>query len=327
MGGAGAVHAQSAVYAPVVVGAVPGQPYVAYETTDSLGRTIRFYISEAERDAPALPLVVYIQGSGTRSHFVREGERVVGQGGHNTVRDVVAGRARLLIVEKPGVDYLANPARSDGVGAGPVFRREHTLPRWTEAVHAAIRAALAVPGVDSTRILVAGHSEGGLVAARLAAEHERITHVALLAGGGPTQLYDLVELARRGTFFSRVSDDPAERMEYVYEQWAAIRRQPEAADSIWFGHSYARWASFLADAPVLELARTDAAIYLAQGTRDDAVTVESFDMLRAQLVALGRDVTARRVEGADHNFDTPGSTDGWAVQWSALIDWFLAPSQ
>ncbi|HEX6838567.1 MAG TPA: hypothetical protein VF334_18445 [Polyangia bacterium] len=81
-------------------------------------------------------------------------------------------------------------------GCSAEFLREHMLSRWAEAVAAAIRSAVKLPEVDPRRLLVVGWSEGGIVAARVAADHPRmVTHVASLAGGGPTQLFDLVVAA------------------------------------------------------------------------------------------------------------------------------------
>ena len=68
---------------------------------------------------------------------------------------------------------------------------------------AGVRAARTLPGVDPARTLAAGHSEGGIVAAHVAAGDSAVTHVAVLAGGGPTQLHDLVELARQGGYVPR----------------------------------------------------------------------------------------------------------------------------
>jgi hypothetical protein len=102
------------------------------------------------------------------------------------------------------------------------------------------------------------------------------------------------------------------------------------------------------------LARTKARIFLAHGTADRNVTVAHFDMLYAHLLARGKDVTARRVEGADHGYRiaeppqhtnaggapalpqgrreggaTAGGTpalperDGWREIFEAVRDWFF----
>jgi pimeloyl-ACP methyl ester carboxylesterase len=164
--------------------------------------------------------VVFIQGSGCDSLFIKVGDRV-GGGIQNLLLPFAKGRARVLVVEKPGVNYL-DQSKQPGAAEGcrPEFLQEHTLDRWAEAVNTAIKAAHELPQIDATKTLVVGHSEGGLVAARVAALNAKITHVASLAGGGPTQLFDLVETAGAQSGSATTSGDIAEQ---VYDEWKKIQ--------------------------------------------------------------------------------------------------------
>jgi hypothetical protein len=148
---------------------IPGQPYLRFFTGDAHERKIVFYLSEEPLEAEPLPLVVYVQGSGSESLFVPDGDAVRANMGHDVVAGAFRGRARLVIVEKPGVEYLAT-------AASDAFEREHTPERWTEAVHAVLEAARKLPEVAPGKILVVGHEEGGPVASRLVAEYDWVTH-------------------------------------------------------------------------------------------------------------------------------------------------------
>ena len=299
-------------------------PYLEYETVDRFGRSIRFYLSETSAGELELPLVVYVQGSSSASHFVLNNSRVAGNNGHLSVFDVVRGRARLLLIEKPGVEYLDDPLGGSASEASSVFRQEHTLDRWTEAVVAAIKATMTLPDIRQGRLLVAGHSEGGIVAANVAHKFENVSHVALLAGGGPSQLYSIVELARQGQFFSHISDNPNERVDYVLNYWQRISNAPVEADSIFFGHTFKRWHSFLSSSPLELLSSSNDQIFVAQGTADVAVPVTSFEMLCAQLISQGLSPECLRMEGADHSFrDVNTSEDRWSEVWGLIVDWFL----
>jgi pimeloyl-ACP methyl ester carboxylesterase len=303
---------------------VRGQPYERFQTTDGLDRTIIYYLSEPGGGAAALPLVVYVQGSGCTSHFTRRGDRIVPRNGHIGIQQVLAGRARLLIVEKPGVEFLDDPTTPATRSGSAQFRVEHTLDRWSEAVVAAIRAAHDRPDIAPGRTLVIGHSEGGIVAARIARRLPRVvTDVAILAGGGPSQLFSLITLARRGEFFSHVSDDPEARVAHVIAQWQAILDDPQSTEELFFGFAYRRWSSFLASSPSEELAETPARVYIAQGTEDRAVDPASADMLYVELLRRGREVHYDRVEGADHSFHVPGGDDGWQQVTERVLRWFL----
>jgi pimeloyl-ACP methyl ester carboxylesterase len=226
------------------------------------------------------------------------------------------------------VKFLDAPKRpGTAEGASEEFLKEHTLPRWAEANVAALRAVWTLPGIDRSRALVVGHSEGGIVAARIAAELPGVTHVASLAGGGPTQLFSLAEI--RGQ--PRPGDKPGDatrRMQAVYDEWARIQADPDSISRFWLGHPYRRWSSFLKTSVEAELLRTKARIFLAQGTLDAAVPVTGHDVLGAELRVQGRDVTAERLEGADHGFrrqdDPKDSTQGMQALFGRLLEWFLA---
>jgi uncharacterized protein (TIGR03067 family) len=309
-----------------------GVPFDRYTTRDAAGRTITFYLFRPPKGpAEKLPLAVFVQGSGCASVFASKDGKIAG-GIQDLLLAAGKDRLRVLVVEKPGVRFGDMPKDpGSGEEGSAEFRKEHVLPRWVEAVNAAVRAGEQVPGVDWSRTLVVGHSEGGIVAAHLAAANRRVTHVAVLAGGGPTQLFDLLELAAR----PRRPDEPAEeaqaRVRRIQEGWAAVRADPESADKFWLGHPHRRWSSFLKTSTQEGLLASRAAVFLAQGTADTSVSVTGFDTLRAELTARGRDVTAERLDGCDHTFRkpgaAPGSLDGFRDVLGRAADWFLRNSE
>ena len=304
---------------------VPNQPYEKFSTADRFGREIVFYLSRTASRNP-LPLVAYIEGSGCGSRFEERDGKIRPAGGHIVVADVFKDRARVLVVEKPGVKYLTQPP--DGCRDSTEFNREHTLKRWAEANEAAIRAARRLPNISRDKTLVVGHSEGGLVACRVARDLPRIvTHVSTIAGGGASQLYDLLALARRGEFFDEVSTDPERRVRFVLDKWKDIQADPENAEKFFFGFAHRRWSTFLAASPIEELSRVRAQIYIAQGTADKAVDSTSADALYAQLVAQNKPVVYDRVADANHSFrikDQP-KTDGWQELFERIARWFTQP--
>ncbi|HRK21740.1 MAG TPA: hypothetical protein PLX06_08030, partial [Fimbriimonadaceae bacterium] len=248
---------------------VPRQPYFRHQAADAQGRAVTYYLSEPAPGEPAeIPLVVYVQGSGWSSHFIQSSDgRIVGANGHSSIADVVRGKARLMLIEKPGVNYLEASSEPGGPEA---FRKAFTADRWGDTVRAAVGKYLK-EHPKTSRLLVAGHSEGGLIAAMLATVLEvPATHLAILAGGGPSQLFDLITLARRGDFFASISDDPEKRVQHVLAEWDKITKDPGSHEKLFFGHTYQRWFSFLARS-VNELADlTLAKVMIVQGGMDRA---------------------------------------------------------
>src|SRR5215471_12611339 len=120
----------------------PGIPYTRYYTTDQFDRRITFYI-DGKQDEPA-PIAVSVLGSGAFSNFIRRGDRILDA--HRIAREVFGGRAHIVIVEKPGVEFLEqHPDRGTAKQGSAEFRHQHTLERWSEAVSAALRAARGLP--------------------------------------------------------------------------------------------------------------------------------------------------------------------------------------
>jgi dienelactone hydrolase len=292
-----------------------GVPFNRYTTTDAHGRKISFYLSSG--GGKPQPLAVFIQGSGCDSQFKRSRDRIAG-GYQNILRSAGKGQVRVMAVEKPGVQFLdASRQPGSAVGCSQEFLEQHTLPLWADAINVAIRAAVTLPGIDASRVLVAGHSEGGIVAARVAADNSQVTHVALLSGGGPAQLFQRAEDARQ-----KGGEAAAES---VYRAWAEIEKDPESTAKFFQGHPYRRWSSFLVTSPIQELLRSNAQIYAAQGTRDPTVPIVELDLLRAELAAHKRDAVIDRIEGADHALNKDGQSPprGMSEVLERVVAWFV----
>ena len=300
-----------------------GTQFERYFTRDKFGREITFYLSRQTVADAKLPLIVSVQGSGCMSNFTKRGELVYG-GIQNLVLNLANGKARVMVVEKPGVKFLDTSERpGTALGCSQEFLAEHTLERWAEAVGASVRAAHQLPELDRSKTLIEGHSEGGIIAARVAAENSVVTHVASLSGGGPTQLFDLVELARQNPppTGNGSTTDPGQR---VFDAWKEIQADPDSTTKFLRAHPYRRWSSFMKSSVYEELMKSNTKIYLAQGTLDKAVTVASFDVLRASLATKGRDLTVERLEGADHGFSRgTDDRDGFRKVLANIVNWFL----
>jgi len=317
---------------------IPRSRWARYFTRDVLDRVIVFYVcaprGDAAQESTPLPVIVFVQGSGSQSVFTRvetpDGVRYSPSGGQGSVAQAARERALAIVVEKPAVRFAESPARpGSGEQGSDEFRREHTLERWCAAVSAALKAALTLPRADRTRVLVEGHSEGGLVACKVAADNPEVTHIATLAGGGPTQLYDLIELARRGDFCGNSTQGGDECVRRMLTMWERVLANPDASDEFFLGHPHRRWSTFLATSPMEQLAKTRARVFIGQGQDDRAVLPASADILYASLRASGREATLARVPG-DHAFmlaSKDGGPDpaGWQAMHDRVVEWFLAP--
>jgi dienelactone hydrolase len=297
-------------------------PFDRFFVQDEFNRRIALYLERTTSTAHKLPLAVFILGSGASSNFlIRDGRTLHA---HRAFLNALDGRARLLVVEKVGVSFGARPDRpGTAAGSSEEFRREHTFERWVAAISAATAAARMIDGIDRSRSLIVGHSEGALVAAGVAARDPLVTHVACLAGGGVTQLFSFLQEARLGRL-KFLGATPDEQIAGLFKQWREIVLDANDPNRMWLGHAYPRWATFMRRSLLEELQQSKARVFIAAGSEDGANAATSVDLLHATLLSKGRDVTAVLVQGADHGFQFPAdrNRDGWTEILQRVSDWF-----
>jgi pimeloyl-ACP methyl ester carboxylesterase len=295
---------------------VGDKPFRRYVVAGRNGERITFYLSTQQEPAHPVPLIVWVQGTGCSSHFVPVGERI-GSGLQSLLYSVARGRARVLAVEKPGVEFLDDhPDDSDASACRPEYRAQYTLERFATTIADAIQAAHGLPGVDASKTLVIGVSEGGIVAMRVSNVSPRVTHAASLSGGGPVYLFHMAEFMRE-----RHLDAEKE----VYACWNEMLKDPESTTKFCWGQTYRTWSSFMKTSIIEEALKSHARLYFAHGSADRQNSVAGFDVLRAELAAKQRKAVFERIEGADHALDLPNQQipEGLEAVFGRVVNWFL----
>jgi len=296
---------------------VLGTPFERREVTDSLGRTITYYVSHPSKPAP---LLLMIQGSGCAGVFHIQGEH-----SYSTLFDLLPlaadGAFTVVAVEKP----FADPDAKGGTASNcsPRFNADFTAERWLAAIEASVDDASRLPQIDHRRMLVIGLSEGAVMASLLASHDRRVTDVAVIGGSGTSQLFDFIALA-----YSQCFDRTACIVD-VEHQVAAINADPDSSTAFAWGHPFKRWSSFFRVDPGEELLRSRARVYLAFGTADTSVPALSQEVAVAKLHAAGRDVTVRRIDDAGHTLAPAGHADFGALdaEYHAILAWFWSAAR
>lgn len=298
---------------------LPNQPYDKYELKKDKD-TIIFYLSVTSHKEN-LPLIVYVQGSGMNSLFENRNGKIVSTSGHRTWFIVGQEKYRVLVVEKPGVKYLQK-------GESESFDHKFSLESWSSTIMNAIDYVIQNEKIDKDKILLAGHSEGGIVASKVAnLMKDKISNVAILAGEGPSQLYSLYKFADDGTFFNTKEHNmptSEQRISYLKEQLNNILSEPNNTEKKFFGFTYLRWSSMLKTSVIEELLDYNGKILLLQGTSDKAVYPETSIVAYTTLLTKGKNIELELIENADHSFnilDNP-EIDGWKMVIEKIIQWF-----
>ena len=260
-----------------------------------------------------VPVVITISGSGPQERDSRI-SIVPGYEFFRQIADTLGRR---------GVAVLRFDDRGVGESGGRESAVKSTTADFADDVRSIITWLRARSDVDGARIMLAGHSEGAIMAPMIAATDPRLRAIALMAGPA----YD----GRRVILFqNRESIDNVPGLTAAQRDslWKTV---PAGLDSLaksnpWMGF-------FMSYKPLVTARKVKQPVLLLQGATDHQVTPEQADSLLAALRSSGnRDVTLRKFPATNHLFvsDPSGSISGYAqlknVRVSkdvlgALADW------
>ncbi len=282
-----------------------------------------FVTADAPDSAAPRPLLIYIDGSGAQSQFTLLDDGRVSVGLLGLAYKQAGDRFAVAGCDKRGVEFgKGGRSAGSGEGASPEYTQSATYDGRVSEVRLLIDALAAQPWIDASKIVLVGHSEGADVAAGVAAADPRVTHVAFLAGGGPTQMFDLMVLRRKAMAAGGATAEQIEQsIAELEEDYRRVFAAPDSADDLFMGHAYRRWSSFFAHPPVDNLLRSRAKLFLMHGSQDQSVPIESFDLLVADLIRAGRkDVEVRRCANCDHSLSDIGGSGAQAALEQVFAD-------
>lgn len=150
--------------------------------------------------------------------------------------------------------------------------RDYTIDdETTDDAVAAVGALRKAPGIDPKRIFVLGHSQGGMLAPRIAAKAGGVAGIVLLAAPARPLLDILVEQNQRLAVLDDRQTSEAERaaIEKLEAQVAAARNDAQAKpDALPMGLPGRYWRSTDAVDPVAEARQAAMPMLVLQGARD-----------------------------------------------------------
>jgi dienelactone hydrolase len=251
------------------------------------------------RGAERVPGVVLLAGSGPND---RDAKIV-----HNLpFRDLAWGLASrgIAVLRFDKVTF----AHARAVAAKPSFTM---TDEYVPDAVAAVAALQATPGVDPDRVFIAGHSQGGTVAPRVAYADPNVAGLILLAAGAQPMHWSAVRQLRYLAGLNPVTAELASKTLDVVTQQAAAVDGPDLApdtppDGLLFGLPAPYWLDVRSYDPVAAAVHLDLPILVLQGGRDYQATVADDLALWREGLAGRSDVTIR-VFDADNHFFFPGT--------------------
>jgi len=297
----------------------------AIAATAPVGGIDAYVVRASEKRAP---LVVFVQGSAYLPLFRVRKER----GRRRTVSTVPGGieeyirsRKRALnfaFVERTGFKSFEVISRTDENRArGTKPPSDVSKETRVRDVAAVARAFSAEPWVSD--LILVGHSEGADVASAVVRDigADQIRALGLLAGGGPTQFFDFVIEARR--------TGAATKVQQVFDELLQLD-DPNSRPTEYRGHPVERILSYAVETSILaELSAVQIPVFIAQGTEDTHVPVESSDLLALELLRMRPLRPVRYVIGSDldHGFVGVDGRDHSAAIFDDFLSWAVSSNK
>ncbi|PHX66264.1 MAG: hypothetical protein CK550_00505 [Gemmatimonadetes bacterium] len=306
----------SSAPAPIDYGAPANAPYTAEDVVipTSRGYTLAGTLTRP-KGAAKMPAVVTISGSGPQDRD----SRISIVPNYAPFRDIADTLGRR------GIAVLRVDDRGVGASGGAASRANATSADFADDVASAVAYLRARRDIDGTRIALAGHSEGGLIAPLVAAKDPTVRAIALLAGPA----YN----GRRILEFQNENAIKA-ATQLTETQRDSIRRTvPKGLDSLSAANTWMGF--FMKTEPSAALRRVKQPTLVLQGDTDQQVTPEQADSIATILKGSGNTrVTVRHFPATNHLFlvDPSGAPGGYTALkdtklrrevLGALADWVV----
>lgn len=266
------------------------------------------------------PLFFFCQGSLPIPLIIHEGPSVYGTFPFDP--DSLTDRYHLAIVGKPGIPLIAaatdlqpNFTVVDSTGNFPGgYVQRNLLSYYIPRNLAVVRHLRKQDWISKRELVVAGHSEGSTIAAKMAAESKGITHL-IYSGGNP--MGRILSIVQQG----RASETDTDSTRYGEEgigYWAAVvanKNELHSAD----GDSYR--ATYEFSEPMLPyLLRLSIPVLVCYGTKDWNAPYN--DLLRVEAIRKHlTHIAFRAFIGLEHNYfpvNEGGRPDHGVFNWDKV---------
>lgn len=280
-------------------------------------------LSKKGEEKQKKPLFLFIQGSLPKPLILYSDHKTYNVFPFNA--SILLDGFHLAIVSKPYVPLMSdvsllkpNMAYVDSAtGLAPVnYSKRNYLDYYAKRNKRVIRYLLNQGWFDKNKVVVAGHSEGAAIAAKLAMRSNKVTHL-IFSSTNP--------FGRMATIVSQIranDDSVGTATEQQFEFWKEVVKSPEN-NEITAGDTFKAIYSFFVP-PIHYLRKLKIPVMVTYGTKD--VAAPFFDYMRIEIIQKKKkNFTFKPYVGREHNFfgfDKTGQIDYDQFGWDKVAeDW------
>ncbi len=270
------------------------------------------------------PLIVYLQGSTNFPlYYLNPNGRY--SSGITLNLNSISNNYHIVLISKPNTPLVDSiriaPSGRKQYPMKEGYREKYSLDWSANSTDKVINDALKKLNVDSSTVIVWGHSEGSQVAPAVAVKNKNITHVISMMGNSLNHLYDFILMERVSAFNGEKSNEKAQsNIDSLYLEYEKIYNDPKSTTKEWFGETYYKWSSFSLTSPLENMLKLNIPIlYIAGG--EDRHSILNMDYAKLEFLRKGKDnLTYKVFPNYDHFFMETKTDKSGKKEWIDHLD-------
>lgn len=276
-----------------------------YISMDYLQETVEIIIkSKKGEELKKKPLLIYIQGSLAKP-LIRYSDNGRFKPPYSFDARIFLDHFHIVSIKKPGLPLIANSKdltdRGEYVNKKTrnrpqKFNHNNYLDYYVERNKKVIQFLLTNSWVDSSKIVVAGHSQGSSIALGMADKIPEITHL-IYSAGGPYfgTIVDQIQQERK-----QEKNETDSFAQEVLNYWKTVVNDPLNTDSNEGNDTHRMWHSFSTSENEI-FKRLKIPVLVCYGTKDTAAPFN--DLLQIETILNGiNNIRFYAYIGREHNY-------------------------
>lgn len=270
------------------------------------------------------PLIIYLQGS---TNFPLYWLNPNGRYSSSITLSVdsMCNDYHIILISKPNTPFV------DSIQIAPSGRKQYPIKEgyskkysldWrANSADKVINDALKKLNIDTSTIIVWGHSEGSQVAPAVALKNKKVTHVISMMGNSLNHLYDFILNERVSALKGERSNEDAQaNIDSLYVEFEKIYKDPKSTTKEWFGETYYKWSSFTLNSPIDNMLKLNIPIlYVAGG--EDRHSILNMDYAKLEFLRKGKDnLTYKVYPNCEHFFMETKTNESGKKEWVDHLD-------
>ncbi|WP_108868009.1 dienelactone hydrolase family protein [Aquimarina aquimarini] len=285
------------------------------------------YHTYAKRNIDSLTtILLYIQGSKASSLYQVKREKEKSWIGTTVPINLknIPNNYLFVLISKKGIPFCTK--LDEDIPVPESYYKNQTLDYRTLQADQVIKDLTKRHKNNFKKIIALGHSEGSDVIAKLGTINNDITHFGYWSGGGYTQFLDFITFIRKKVDKNQISEEEAQiEIDSLFNTFKDIMKYPNATDKFWEGknNSYNRWSHF-SEPPIENLLQINKPIFVAIGTKDQAVPIESAYLIPIEFIRHKKNnLTFKTYLNLDHGFGKELKNGKFEEHWDDIFKDFL----